>query len=94
MVEYPSYESSLFVISGGTFKGCPLPLLLFILFVLTQEPLARHVHLNVNILRIRLVGIPHKLAMFANDILLFHTFLPNLISLLQGFASLSGLHVN
>lgn len=65
---------------------------LYCLFVLTLETLARHVHLNVNILRIRLAGIPHKL--FANDIWLSHTFLLNLISLLQGFASLSGLHVN
>lgn len=89
------YESSSFSISKSTRQGCPLSPLLFIIAL---ELLAAHIWANVNIQVVEMAGITHKLALFADDMLIYisspHTTLPNLISLMSDFASISALYVN
>lgn len=89
------YKSSKFPISSGTHQGCPLSPLLFIIAL---EPLAEHICLNPDIRGLELAGMHHKLALFADNVLVYvrspHTSLSNLLSLLHSSASLSGLQVN
>lgn len=94
-VKYMGYESLTFSIRRGTRQGCPLSPLLFILAL---EPLAAHIRANPNIKGLELAGVTHKLAMFADDMLLYVSSLlislPNLLSLINRFAAFSGLCIN
>lgn len=94
MVKYYRFESPLFPIQRGTWQGCPLSPLLFVLDI---EPLAETIHCHTDIRGLEVTGPSHKISLFAADILLcitsLHLSLPNLW-FLDIFASLSGLHVN
>lgn len=77
-----------------TRQGCPLSLLLFILAL---EPLAEAVRTHPDDGDVEVAGSAHKISLFIDNILLTLTHprvsWPNQ-SLLDTFASLSGLHVN
>lgn len=94
-VKYYGFESSPFPIRRGTQQGCPLSP---ILFVLAMEPLAEAIQSHPDITGVEIAGLPHKVSLFADDILLTLTnpriTVPNLFSLLDSFASFSGLSVN
>lgn len=94
-IRYYGFESSLFPIRRGTQQGCPLSPLLF---VLALEPLAEAIRLHPDVKGTEVAGSAHKISLVADDILLTLTTprvsLPNLLSLLSTFASISGLHVN
>lgn len=89
-VKYCGFESSIFPITRGTRQGCPLSPLLFILAL---EPLAEAIRSHPDIAGVEVAGISHKLSLFADDILLTITkpriSLPNLLSLLDTFATFS-----
>lgn len=95
IVKYMGHESSSFPIAQGVCQGCPLSPLLF---VIALEPLAAHMRRSSDIGGIELAGVQHKLAMFADDILMLitspHITLPNLVTLLDNFSFLSGPYVN
>lgn len=94
-IKYYGFESSLFSIRRGTRQGF---LLSPLLFILALEPLAEAVPSHPDISGIGVANSISKLSLFADDILMTMTFpkisLPNLLSLLVTFASLSGLRVN
>lgn len=56
------------------------------------------IRLDPDVRGIELVGHHHKVCLFVDDILIFlshpHTSAPNLLSVLEKFAQISGLHVN
>lgn len=76
-------------------QGCPLSTLLSVLAI---EPLAHLILNNPNVKGTEVAGTAHKLRMFAANVLLFVTSprisTPNLLSLLDYFAKISGLKVN
>ena len=94
-VKYAGYKSDTFDIRRGTRQGCPLSPLLFALLI---EPLAQKIRSDPTILGIELGGHKHKLCLFADDILLFlsspQVTGPNLIPILDRFATFSGLAIN
>lgn len=94
-LKYHGFESSVFPIYRGTRQGCPLSTLLFIL---AMEPLAEAIHSNPDVKGVDVAGSPHKIILFADDILLSLTnprlSLPNLIKTLDTFALLSRLCIN
>lgn len=81
------------ILEGVLVKGAHSPL-----FILALEPLLEAVRSHPDIMGIEVANSPHKIPLFADDILLTLTSprisLPNLLSLLDTFGSLSGLHVN
>lgn len=83
---------SAFSIHIGTRQGCPLSP---ILFLLTLEPLLCSIGQNPNIQGIRTNQREHKLAAYADDILLFltspHTTLPVLLDEFRRFSLISNL---
>ena len=94
-VKYAGYRSDAFDVRRGTRQGCPLSPLLFALLI---EPLAQKIRSDPTILGIEVGGYKHKLCLFADDILLFlsspQVTGPNLIPLLNRFATFSGLAIN
>lgn len=90
-VKHYGFKSVPFSIRRGTWQGCPLSPLLFIL---AMEPLAEAIRSHPDITGVEIAGTPHKISLFADDILITLTnpriTLPNLFSLLDSFASLSG----
>lgn len=90
-VKYAGYFSSPFSIHRGMSQGCLLfPALLF----LALEPLALALGADQNVRGIPYAGHDFKLSHFADDALLTLTnpltTLPNLLSLLAHFSSISG----
>lgn len=77
-------------ISNGTWQGCNLSLLLFIL---TLEPSLHHLRANEDIQGVTVAGCQYKLMPFADDILLFlsepHITFPNLLKDFQFFQYVS-----
>ncbi|XP_063806719.1 synaptotagmin-like protein 2 [Pseudophryne corroboree] len=84
-----------FLISNGTRQGCPLSPLIFVLCI---EALARAIRTNDKIKGLQVGDIDYKLALFADDLLATVTdpthSLPNLMSELDIFSSLSGFKIN
>lgn len=91
-IKYYGFESPLLPIRRGTRQVCPLSPLLFILAL---EPLAEAVRTHLDIKDIEVVGFHHQISLIADDILMTlpspRVSLPNLLSLLDTFACLSGL---
>uniref|UniRef100_A0A8C5LMR6 Reverse transcriptase domain-containing protein n=1 Tax=Leptobrachium leishanense TaxID=445787 RepID=A0A8C5LMR6_9ANUR len=84
------FLSSPFHITNGTRQGCPLSPLIFILAL---EPLALQIKTSPAIKGLSTPNGEHKLALFADDILLFltspETSLPPLFDILDKFGALS-----
>uniref|UniRef100_A0A8C5MF05 Reverse transcriptase domain-containing protein n=1 Tax=Leptobrachium leishanense TaxID=445787 RepID=A0A8C5MF05_9ANUR len=84
------FLSSSFHITNGTRQGCPLSPLIFILAL---EPLALQIKISPAIKGMPTPNGEHKLALFADDILLFLTTpeisLPSLFHLLDSFGALA-----
>uniref|UniRef100_A0A8C5Q8F8 Reverse transcriptase domain-containing protein n=1 Tax=Leptobrachium leishanense TaxID=445787 RepID=A0A8C5Q8F8_9ANUR len=84
------FSSPTFPITNGTRQGCPLSPLIF---VLALEPLASHIRLNTFISGLPTPAGEQKLALFADDILLYlstpDTSLPPLFNLLETYGRLS-----
>lgn len=89
------YLSTLIPLRRGTRQGCPLSPLLFDIAI---EPLARHLE-DTNLFRgIQIHTNVIKLAMFADDVILFLSdpvaHIPEIFHLLQHYGSFSGYKVN
>lgn len=71
------------------------PPLSLLIFILTLEPLLRHIRDNPNI---QIITDQHKLATFADDLLFFITIpkttIPNLLKELDSYARLSNYKIN
>uniref|UniRef100_A0A8C5QA48 Reverse transcriptase domain-containing protein n=1 Tax=Leptobrachium leishanense TaxID=445787 RepID=A0A8C5QA48_9ANUR len=84
------FLSSSFSITNGTRQGCPLSPLIF---VLALEPLASRIRRDASISGISTPDGIHKLAMFADDILIFltspETSLPSLMHQLTAYGLVS-----
>lgn len=87
--------SEAFRLGRGTRQGCPLSPLLFALAI---EPLAEAIRCADNILGVNLCGTVHKLALYADDVILFLTqpesSVPALISTIELFGKFSGYKIN
>lgn len=79
----------------GSRQGCPLSPLLFSIYI---EPVAQWLRQKAKIKGILLNEEDHKVALYADDILLFlsepSSTLPELLNVLQRFSSLSGYKLN
>ena len=88
-------RSEYFNLFRGTRQGCPLSPLLFAIAI---EPLSIAVRRSTSFLGITRRGVEHRLALYADDLLLYITDplsqLPNILSLLQNFGSFSGYKLN
>lgn len=85
-------RSSSFPLQRGTRQGCPL---LPLLFVLAIEPLAS-VREHAHIKPITLVGVDHKISLYADDVALFvsEPSIPHLLQLINSFGEVSGYTIN
>ncbi len=87
--------SEAFHLGRGTRQGCPLSPLLFALAI---EPLAEAIRSVNDISGVHLGGTVHKLALYADDIILFLTepeiSIPALVSTIEAFGSFSGYRIN
>lgn len=87
--------SSAFTLQRGCRQGCPVSPLLFNLFI---EALGQLIRQNKNIKGIALSGVEHKVAMFADDVLVClgdpERSFRELMSSLSEFGKLSGYKVN
>lgn len=94
-VRLQKYHADPITIAKGTRQGNPLSSLIFALVI---EPLAIAICSNPDIRGVDCGSNTHKCALFTDDLLLFLTSpnssLPTLRSLLDTFASVSGLQVN
>lgn len=88
-------RSSPFPLGRGTRQGCPLSPLLF---ALTLEPLAERIRNSKEIHGVTLGKTTHKIALYADDVLLFLTrpevSVPAILSIINLFGSISGYKVN
>lgn len=79
----------------GTRQGCPASPLLFALFI---EPLSQWIRQNGNIKGIRMNADEHKLALFADDVLIYLTqptlTFPKLMDTLHRYGTFSGYKLN
>uniref|UniRef100_A0A3B3HJQ5 Reverse transcriptase domain-containing protein n=1 Tax=Oryzias latipes TaxID=8090 RepID=A0A3B3HJQ5_ORYLA len=84
-----------FSLHRGTRQGCPLSPLLFVLAI---EPLAITIRKNNYICGISRWGTEHKLALYADDLLLFISkakdTIPHVLELLGKFGTISGYKIN
>uniref|UniRef100_A0A3B4X6N3 Reverse transcriptase domain-containing protein n=1 Tax=Seriola lalandi dorsalis TaxID=1841481 RepID=A0A3B4X6N3_SERLL len=87
--------SNSFAVGRGTRQGCPLSPLIFALIL---EPLAQRIREDPNIMGIPIGKSTHKIALYADDILLFLSnpdiSLKTLLSLIDDFSSFSGYKIN
>ena len=88
-------HSSPFPLHRGTRQGCPLSPLLF---ALTLEPLAERIRNHQDIHGVTLGRTVHKMALYADDIILFVTrpeiSVPAILSVINAFSLISGYKVN
>lgn len=84
-----------FPLGRGTRQGCPLSPLLF---ALTLEPLAERIRNSQEIHGVTLGRTTHKIALYADDVLLFlsrpDVSVPATLSIINLFGSISGYKVN
>lgn len=84
-----------FPIQNGTHQGCPLSPLLY---VLVMEHLATAIRQNPSITGIQIDQQEIKLALFADDLLLYvtnpHVSMPSILSEFQCFGALSNFKVS
>lgn len=87
--------SDAFAVSNGRRQGCPLSPLIF---VLTLEPLLHKLRTNSNVKGIDIRNKHYKVAVYADDILLFLSdpliTIPNLLQDFTLFQKLSNLQIN
>lgn len=87
--------SNSFQLQRGCRQGCPMSPLLFAVFI---EPLSQWIRQNKDIQGIKMAQTEQKIALFADDILLYigspTSSLPALINTLTDFGSLSGYRLN
>lgn len=95
MVRVNGHLSGAFSISNCTHQGCPLSLLTFVLML---EPLIHKLRANPDIKGVEIAGHPHKLAVYADDVLLFLTdpitTIPNLLKDFTLFKQLPNPQIN
>lgn len=87
--------SNQFELERGCCQGCPLSPLLFALFI---EPLSQWIKQNEKIKGIRVSNEEHKIALFADDIMIYLAdpcnSLPELLTTLKEYSLLSGYKLN
>ncbi len=90
-----SVNSEYFTLSRGTRQGCPLSPLLFAIAIEPLSIMLRTLPVFQGIIR---KGIEHKLALYADDLLLYVTVpiasIPEIIHLLDDFGKFSGYKLN
>lgn len=94
-VKINGYLSDTIILERGTRQGCPISPLLFVLYI---EPLAQWIRNNENIEGIHINGEVHKLALYADDILIYlskptNSFL-ELMNTLEKFGRYAGYKLN
>lgn len=88
-------RSSTFKVGRGTRQGCPLSPLIFALII---EPLAEAIRTNNEICVLTITNHQHKIALYADDILIFivnpDTSTPALLDTINKFGTFSGYKIN
>lgn len=88
-------QSLPFPLCRGTRQGCPLSPLLF---ALALEPLAEVIRQHKDVHGMTVGGTVHKIALYADDILLFLTkpdiSIPTIFSVIREFSSFTGYKIN